>query len=349
MKWIIRAMLFLSGLFVVVGCASPAAPSLAPTAAPPTATAAPSPAPLVKLNVAYSAIAAPQLPMWVAYEQGLFKQNGLDVTLTYVSSNPALTAALLSGELQMAQLAEDGVINSGLQGGDLVILAPSSEHLLFSLYAKPDITSVEQLKGKKIGVTQRGSATDFAARWLLNQHGLTPDQDVTLVNIGGVPEILTAMTSGAVDAGVISPPTTFKAQQAGLKEVVDFSTLNLAFYQSAVVARRSWIKDNASTVRQFIKAYVEAIAIIKKDKATAEQVLGKYSKTTDATVLDGTYNSFVKVLPQAPIPTVDAIQTGLDQAAATNPKAKTADPNQFFDASWVTELDKSGFIAGLYK
>jgi NitT/TauT family transport system substrate-binding protein len=346
--WAALPLFFFVGM---VGCASPAAPSptvAAPANAPTVANAAPSGG-LTALNVAFSAIAVPQLPLWVAYEQGLFKKNGLDVTLTYVSSNPAITAALLSGELQMAQLAEDGVITSGLQGGDLEILAPSSDHLILSLYGKPDLTSVEDLKGKKVGVSQRGSATDFAARWLLSQHGLQPDKDVTLVNIGSVPDILRAITSGAADAGVISPPTTFQAQKAGLKELVDFSTLNLPFYQSAVVARRSWVKDNADAVRRFVQAYVQAIAVIKKDKATAEQVLGKYSKTTDITVLDGSYNAFVKILPQAPIPRADAIQTGLDQAAVTNPNAKTADPNQFFDASWVTELDQNGFIASLYK
>lgn len=353
MKATLYAMLSALFALALAGCASAAAPTLAPTSLPPTSaapTSSSSAGPLVTVHLAYSAIAAPQLPLWVAYEEGLFKQNGLDVpSLQYVSSNPSLTAALLSGQLQMAQLAEDGVISSGLQGGDLVILAPSADHLLFSLYTKPDISQVQDLKGKKVGVTARGSATDFAARWLLTQHNLKPEQDVTIINTGGVPDILTALESGAVDAGVLSPPTTFKAQQAGLKELVDFSTLNLPFYQSAVVARKSWIKDNPDTVRKFVKAYVEAIALIKKNKATAEKVLSKYSKTTDQTVLDGTYNAFVKVLPQAPIPSLDAIQTGLDEAALTNPKAKTADPNQFFDASWVEELNKSGFISSLYK
>ncbi len=98
-----------------------------------------------------------------------------------------------------------------------------------------------------------------------------------------------------------------------------------------------------------MKAYVEAIAVMKKDKAATKAVIGKYTKTTDDAVLEESYNSFIKILPQAPAPTLQAIQVGLDQAALDNPKAKDADPNNFFDASWVNELDKSGFIAGLYK
>ncbi|HEX9077730.1 MAG TPA: ABC transporter substrate-binding protein, partial [Anaerolineae bacterium] len=282
---------------------------------------------------------------------GLFKKYGLDVTLDYVATSQVLTASMLANEVQIAQLAEDGIITSGLEGADLTILAPSTDHLLFSLYIRPGsgIEKVQDLKGKKVGMTQRNSATDFAARWLISHNGLKPDQDVTLLGMGGVPQILTGLQSGAIDAGVLSPPTTFQADQQGMKELVDYATLDLPFYQSAVVARKSWIKDNPDVVRRFMQAYVEGIAAIKKDKAMAKQVLGKYSKTTDDSVLEQTYKVFVKILPNAPIPTSQAIQVGLDEVAATNPKAKTADPNQFFDPSWVTELDKSGFINSLYK
>ncbi len=335
--------------------AAPAPPTsapstLAPTAVPPT-TASPTASAPIKLHVAYSAIAAPQLPLWVTFEQGLFKKYGLDVTLDYVATSQTLTASMLANEVQIAQLAEDGIITSGLEGADLVILAPSTDHLLFSLFVRPDagIAKAADLKGKKVGVTQRNSATDFAARWLITHNGLKPDQDVTLLSMGGVPQILTGLASGAIDAGVLSPPTTFAAQKQGMKEVVDYGTLDLPFYQSAVTARKSWIKANPDVVQNFMKAYVEGIAAIKKDKAMAKQVLGKYSKTTDDSVLEQTYNTFVKILPNAPIPTKDALQVGLDEVAATNDKAKTADPNQFFDPSWVTDLDKSGFIAGLYK
>ena len=363
-------MLLLLSFVALVACATPAtAPTTAPVQ-PPAATAAstsapaattvpattaptaaPTAAPVVKLHVAYSAIAVPQLPMWVTFEQGLFKKYGLDVTLDYVATSQVLTASLLANEVQIAQLAEDGIITSGLEGADLTILAPSTDHLLFSLYIRPGsgIEKIQDLKGKKVGITQRNSATDFAARWLISHNGMKPDQDVTLLGMGGVPQILTALQSGAIDAGVLSPPTTFQADQQGMKELVDYATLDLPFYQSAVVARKSWIKDNPAVVRRFMQAYVEGIAALKKDKGMAKQVLGKYSKTTDDSVLEQTYNVFVKILPKAPIPTSQAIQVGLDEVAATNAKAKTADPNQFFDPSWVTELDKSGFISALYK
>ncbi|MGE5265124.1 MAG: ABC transporter substrate-binding protein [Acidobacteriota bacterium] len=359
-------MLLLLSFVALVACATPAAtPTTAPVQ-PPVATsapaaiavpattaptAAPTTAPVVKLHVAYSAIAVPQLPMWVAFEQGLFKKYGLEVTLDYVATSQVLAASMLANEVQIAQLAEDGIITSGLEGADLTILAPSTDHLLFSLYVRPGsgIEKVQDLKGKKVGMTQRNSATDFAARWLISHNGMKPDQDVTLLGMGGVPQILTGLQSGAIDAGVLSPPTTFQADQQGMKELVDYATLDLPFYQSAVVARKSWIKGNPNVVRRFMQAYVEGIAALKKDKAMAKQVLGKYSKTTDDTVLEQTYGVFVKILPNAPIPTSQAIQVGLDEVAATNAKAKTADPNQFFDPSWVTELDKSGFISALYK
>ena len=337
-------------LFALMGCAAPAAtsttaPPSSQTTAPPAATSSA----LVKVNMAYTAISVAVLPMWVAYDEGFFKQNGIDASMQYIATSPVLTAAMLSGEVQIAHAAEEVVLNSDLSGGDVVILASGANRLVFSLYVKPDITSIADLKGKKIGVTAHGSSTDFAARWFLTKNGLKPDQDVALVSIGGVPSILAALEAGGVDAGVVSPPTSFKAQKAGFKELVNFADMALPYYQSPVIARKSWVAANPDTVRKFMKAYVEAVAFIKKNKAATEQIIGKYTKTTDSTELDGTYNEFNRVLPQAPYPTTDAIQTGLGLVALDNPKAQGADPAQFFDPSWVQELDKSGFIAGLYK
>lgn len=329
-------------------------PTTAPTAAPTKAAATTAPTTagsgtLTKLRVPYTAVSVAMAPTWVAFERGLFKKYGLDVTLDYIATSPVLTAAMLSGEVQIAEAAEDVVITSALGGSDLVILASGGDHLLFSLYSKPAINSLQDLKGKVIAVTRRGSSTDFAAHWLLTKNNLVPDKEVAFVNTGGVPDILTAMQTGQVDAGVLSPPTTIKARQAGFKELVDISAQELTFYQAPVIARKSWVSANPDTVRKFMSAYVEAVSVIKKDKASTKGIIGKYTQTTDDAVLEETYNAFVKILPQAPYPKLEAIKVGLDQAALENAKAKDADPNSFFDPRWVEELDKSGFIAGLYK
>jgi NitT/TauT family transport system substrate-binding protein len=356
MRLLLRAAWLVIVLLALIRCA-PAAPSPAanaPTVASATA-AVTSAAPaaqsggLVPLKMAYTAISVAVLPIWVAYDQGLFQKNGIDPAMQYVATSPVLTASMLSGEVQIAHAAEEVVLNSDLSGGDVVILASGGDRLLFSLYATSGITNLADLKGKKIGVTNHGSSTDFAARWLLTHNGLQPDKDVALISLGGVPNILQAMQAGAVDAGVVSPPTSFKAQTAGFKELVDFSTLSLPYYQSPVIARKSWVKDNPDTLRKFVKAYVEAVAFIKRNKAETEKIIGKYTKTTDTAELDGTYDGFNNILPQTPSPRADAIQMGLDFVAADHPQAKSADPTQFFDASWVEELDKNGFIASLYK
>lgn len=356
MKAIIHVGLFLSLILVLLGCAPapsappPAAATAVPTPAPTVAASASStPTTLTKLRIPYTAISVAMAPTWVAMDQGLFKKYGLDVTIDYIATSPVLTAAMLNGEVQIAEAAEDVVITSGLGGSDIEILASGGERLLFSLYTKSTINSLQDLKGKTIAVTRRGSSTDFAAHWLLTKNNLVPDKDVAFVNTGGVPEILTAMQTGQVDAGVLSPPTTTKARQAGFKELADISAQDLAFYQAPVIARKSWVDKNPDLVRSFMKAYVEAIAVMKKDKATTKAIIGKYTQTTDDAILEESYASFVKILPQAPAPKLEAIKNGLDQAALDNPKAKDANPNQFFDAKWVQELDQSGFIAGLYK
>ncbi|MBI2954852.1 MAG: ABC transporter substrate-binding protein [Chloroflexi bacterium] len=304
---------------------------------------------LVKLTVPYGALAGSQSPLWVAKEAGLFEKYGLDVEVPYIATSTTLGQALVSGDVVLAMVGGGSVVNAVLAGADLVIVAVTSNTLGFSLYGQPEIKRVEDLKGKAAGISRIGSSTDFALRHTLEKFGLQPDKDVAIMQTGGSPESLAALKSGNVQASVFGPPTTLQARKLGLHEVVSIADLKIPYIQVGAAANRKFYASNRETVRNFLKALVEAIALAKKDKEMTMKVIGKYTATEDKEVLDDTYEFFLtKQIPRVPYVTAEAAQTILDEAAERDPKAKTTKPESFIDNSLMKELEESGFIKKLY-
>ncbi len=333
-----RAGLLLSLAMLLASCGTPQSGAGASATAPPR---------VIKLKAPYTAISVAQSPVWVANDTRLFEKHGLDVELTKIDTSTTLVPAMLSGEVGLAAGAEEAVISAGLTGADLVMIASGPTRVLFSIYARPGIGGLADLKGKKLGVTKTGASTDFAARYVLRKSNLTPDRDVTIVQMGGVPEILAALKGGQIDAGVLSPPTTFAAAKAGMQEVIDISKQDLAFYQGAIISSKSWLKDNREAASRYLKAYTEAIALMHREPAKAESIIGKYSRITDPEILSKSVKALLPVLPVDQTPKLDAVKTGLEQAAVSNPRARDADPTRFIDPTLMQDLVKSGFIKAL--
>jgi len=347
-------------LLSACGAAAPSAPASQPPASagqrssslasaaskPATQTAAPAQT-LPALTIPYTAISVSNAPIWVPIEAGLFKKYGVDAKTEFVSQSPNVTAAMLSGQTPIANEGEDAAINADLAGGDIVIIASGMDKFLFSLFTSPKITSIADLKGKKIGISKIGSTTDFVARLVLSKNKLEPGKDVALVQLGGVPEIMAGLQSGAVEAGVLSPPTAFKAKAAGLKELVNLSQYDVTYYQAPLAAKKSWLADHRALALNVLRGYLAGVATIHRDKKQSEAILAKYTKTRDQTILEGSYQALISALPKVPTPKIDAIQTGLAQS--TKRQAKSADPASFIDPSLMNELQQSGFIDSLYR
>ncbi|MET0690027.1 MAG: ABC transporter substrate-binding protein, partial [Candidatus Binatia bacterium] len=177
--------------------------------------------------------------------------------------------------------------------------------------------------------------------------GMVPGKDVQVTHLQGMPDIITALTQGRIDAAVVSAPTTLKLRQAGFKELVDVAARNVPMIHAGLATTRDFIKNNPEKVRRYVQAYIEGTKIARTDPETAKQIIGKYTKTDNKEDLDETYNTYAKVWEQAPYVSVAGMQTLLN--FAVNPSGKTAKPEQFIDNSFVTELEKSGFIEKLYK
>jgi len=300
-------------------------------------------APTVRAN--YAAFSGAFAPLWIAADRNLFAKYGLNVDLRYIAPATA-TQALIGKNLEIINPGGE-IVEAGLNGEPVVYIAGILNRAVMSIYAKPEITSVADLKGKVLAVTVPGATTDFAARILLQQARLTPGKDVKLIYLKGMVEILTGINQGNADAGIFTSPTTLKAQHAGLKELVNVTAQNIPMIHAALAATKDYIKSRPDNVRRFLQAYLEGIKIARTDADFAKQVIGKYTKTTDVADLEDSYKTFLPAWERLPLVPAAAVQTMLN--FATHPGAKTARPETFIDNSILAEIGKSGFVDKLYK
>ncbi|MCA1647988.1 MAG: ABC transporter substrate-binding protein [Chloroflexi bacterium] len=318
---------------------APAAPTIAPAAAP---TTAPAPAakpttaaPPVALHVSYSNLIADNLPEWLALESGIFKENGLDVTLDNIVSSTGIPA-VLSGQVQIAHLGGSESLSAAAAGGDLVIIAITGPVYPFVFMAPAAITSVDQIKGKKIGVSNVGSSSDIATRVMLKKVGLDPDKDVSVVAVGSLQNRMAALLNGAIEGGVAQPPDQLALEDAGFHVVYDLAAQKLPSVGDSIVVQRAWLNANHEVAQRYIDSIVQAIARSKQSKEQSLPVLQKYLKNDDPRALGVTYDFFVgTVTPNYPVVRADLFGDAIEQLSATNDKIKSFDINKILDNQYV--------------
>jgi NitT/TauT family transport system substrate-binding protein len=296
-----------------------------------------------KLRAAYSAESSWSLATWIALEGGLYRKYGLDVDLVLIRSASTITSALIAGEAPMIQLGGNGTIQAGLQGADTVNILTLVPLIPQSLVVTPDINSAADLRGKRLGVSRFGALSDLVIRRYLRKLGLDPTKDVTIVQIGGIPELVTAMKAGAISGGSISPPALTVAKKAGFRELSDFESLDYKYPAVTIATTRSFIKGNRQTALNFIRGEIEGIYAIRTQKNLAINVLKKYMRINDADVLEDGYRYAVKFFQARPYPTLDEVRAVLDEYKSM-PQAANAKPEQFLDLSLLQELEKEKFF-----
>ncbi len=300
-----------------------------------------------KVKIAYTSVSAVFLPYWIAKEKDLYRHYGIDAELIYITGGSKAIQALIAGSVQVAGVGT-GSIEANIQGGGTIYLASFVNHFVFSLYGDPSINNVSELKGSKIGVTRFGTATEYAAKLALRTYGLDPNKDVTIIQTGGVPDTLAAIKSGAVKAGIVSPPTTLEARRLGLKEIINITYLKLPFIQAAAVVTESYARANRDGVKKILRALIEAISIIKTDKAFAKAVIGRYTGLTGDDLLEETYDAFSNEFPRVPYTSVEALKNMVGIISDIQKRKINRPPERFADNSFLKEIEHEGFVNKLY-
>ena len=299
---------------------------------------------LERIRIGGGSVGAPQSTMWFAKEAGLYEKHGLAVEAISIPGSSMALQAMLSGEVPIIQLGGTASMQANLAGADTVIVATILKKFLFSIFSRPEITRIADLKGKLFGATRFGTLSDFASRFALEKSGLNPERDITMVQTGGQPETVLALLTGKVQAAALSVPATMRAKKSNMRELLDMAKLESVIHQNGVVTTRKYLKTNEDTVRRFLRAYIEGAVLAKKDKAFATKVMAKYLGTNEREVLDDAYERVTLHLEIPPYPTVEGVGVLLKSMEKAQPKAASAKAEDFLDGRLVREIEKSGFI-----
>jgi NitT/TauT family transport system substrate-binding protein len=303
---------------------------------------------LTKLTIGNNTLSTNGLPAWMAKEAGIFGRNGLDVQIVYFRGGTITTMALIARETPISQVSGPPVVSAALKGADAVMVAAGNVVSEYWLMSKPELKTGAQLKGGSVAIATFGGLSDSLSRVALQKLGLNPAKDVTLVQIGTIPERLSALESGKVQAAMLNAPDNFRAQKRGLYKLME---VRLPYQGIGVGTTRTFIRDNPDVVRRYVKSQVEAVHRLKTDREAGIRVLGKYLNIQDREVLDKAYDDSItdEKLPPKQYPSLEGIKRILEPLGETDPKAKAAKPEDFVDMRFIKELDDSGFIDELYK
>jgi NitT/TauT family transport system substrate-binding protein len=294
----------------------------------------------MSLRAVYNALSGVMAPIWVAQEGGLFTKQGVNVDLKYLAATTAVQGMVGGGE-EVGLVGNQG-IDAKLEGADLVYIASSLPVFVFQLYARPEIKSIADLKGKVVAVTQPAASTDYAMRIVLKRNGLEPDKDVKIMYAQDITNVLNSVSVGNAAAGIMSAPTSLKAAAAGIKPILNITDLKIPFLFTAVLSSSKVIREKNEALTRFLRGYIEALALIRRDKETTMKSMGKYLKTTDRDVLESVYEDYKDVFPQVPLMTAAEVKAVLD--VAKSPKARQMKPEEFYDNGLVQKIQASGFI-----
>ena len=333
----IKKRLFIA--LCMVGCLSLSASARAGEASP-----------LRKIRAAITSISGSMAPPWAAHESGIFKRYGLQVEVIATPSGVQGTNALIAGEVAFVQIAGGTTTGATVGGADLKIVATMVGNLVLNLVVRPEIEKAEQLRGKSIGISRYGTSLHTGARLAAKHFGLEPGKDIHIVEIGAGDWIVGALQGNRVQGGVFGYPATSRAVKFGNRVLLHLPTLNLPYASTGVSTRGEIIRDDPDLVRRYLSAQIEAIALMKRDRAFTMKVLSKYLRTNDMDLLTESYDiQIAKYMMKVPLPTADAVRSVLDELAERNPKAKDLDPNKFFDDRFVRQLQAGDFIESLYR
>jgi NitT/TauT family transport system substrate-binding protein len=285
-----------------------------------------------------------QTPLWTISEAKLDRKYGIEVRPIYIPGGARLTQTVVSKDVDIA-LTGGAVINAIFGGADLVFVGVAVPTYAFSLYARSDVKAVPDLRGKVLGVITKGASSDHASIALLKQYKMT-QRDMKVLYFSRQQDVLAALDKGIVSAAVLSAPTTLMARRLGYKELVNIRSLKLPYTFTGMAVSRALTKQNPEPVKSFLKAYVDAIKVVKEKPEVAKQALSRHFGAKDPEIIDEAYNSFVPLFPRIPYVNEDGVREVL--ADTDHPKAASADPKTFYDNSFLNELEKSGFVKELY-
>ena len=303
-----------------------------------------------RMRIGYSGLSPATAMLWVAQEGKLFEKQGLNPEVLFLRNNLG-QSAMIAGEIEMCSYSASLMAPARVQGADLVMIVSFQQKLNYRLVVRPEIRTLADLKGKVLGVTRYGTVNDATMRLLINKLGLNPERDVTLIQVGdSAPVVVTSLIAGKTfDGALLQPPYYNKAVESGFRVFANMEEMDIPFQQVGLNTTQRLIARNPDVVRRVVKSIIDGVQLIRNNPAVAKRAIGRYMQIKDEKVLEESYQQLKGTAEIKPYPSAEGFKTILDDLAKKLPAARTANPREFMDARFIQELDKSGYIDGLYR
>jgi ABC-type nitrate/sulfonate/bicarbonate transport system substrate-binding protein len=302
-----------------------------------------------KIRIGYSGATVSNAMLWVTDEGKLFQKNGIDPQILYLQTTLGQTA-MIAGEIDMCVYSGSLLSSARLQGVDVVMLVSFLNKPLYRLVVRPEIKTVGDLKGKRLGITRFGTVTDSMSRLLVGRLGLDPDKDVSYVQVGDVPVLLASLSTGRIiDGAIIQPPYYLKAVASGMRVLVNMQEMDIPVQQTGLNTTQRFIAKNPDITRRVVKSVIEGIHLMRTNPTVAKRALSRRMQIKDEKELEDTYQLLKSFVQVKPYPTLEGFKTIFEDLAKRVPAAKGANPKDYVDTRFIEELDRSGFIDALYR
>jgi len=319
------------------------APTTTPGGAPAFSVALSQPR---KLKVAWTAVTGAQSGVYMAHETGAWKDLGLDVDLIRMGSSSQLAAAMRAGEVDGGVLDWALAFQFQSQGGNAREVAAITNRQIFSVVSQPSITQPQDVIGKRWGITRLGSAAHTASLLALEMWSIRPDQ-VQFLAMQDVPAILVGLQAGGVDVGTVSPPTSIRALQAGLHQLVDLAEQGPEYPSIGLAIAERYVTQQPEVVRAYVAGYAGGVARFRKNPDRALAVLRQYLQIDDEEVLRDTYDRFSRYLAYPPTLPMNSLERIKSDLAAEDPNVAKVAIDDVAAPQFADELQAHQYFASL--
>ncbi len=300
-----------------------------------------------KLRITYASIGGQTLYLWIAQKEGIFRRHGIEAEVIYVPGSSAAVMALIAGDVQAAILGGPSIIGANRKQVETVVVASYVSRLVMNLYGAKEVTSLQQLKGKKIGITRFGTTSDFAAHYALKKANLA-DTDVALVQIGDQATRVAALRRGVVHATLVQPPVTLLMEREGFPKLVDMTEEKLAYPLSALMVSKPFLERNSEVVGSAIVALAEAAQVVRENKERAVRYLAEMmrldlKRPDHREAVEESYRAYTVAMERVPYLAPEGAKTLVQQLAAQDPVWATFPLERLgVDMHLVQELERAG-------
>jgi NitT/TauT family transport system substrate-binding protein len=302
-----------------------------------------------KVRVAYVAPSVSLSLPWIAKESGILAKHDLVAEILLITGSPRLVQSLIAGDVDVAFAGVTALTRARVRGADVAILGASanvsSQKLIVGRNSK--VRRLEDLKGAIIGVSQYGSEADTFTRNALATVGLKPDKDVTILQLGGHPQVAAAMVAGKLDVGALAGLPAWNVEKSGGRLLSSAVELKILSPSGTFATTRGYIQHKRNVIERLTRSFVETIHFLKTNRSGSVALLQKYFGGLSAEEAAYLYDEQADLLERSPAPNEKALQAVLERE--TDPNTKSLGLADFVDASFFKEIEKSGMIEQLYR